>query len=232
MNRKSVLTSIALLLFATVVSINVTACGDDTDDLGIASGIVSGTVYDSGRSVIPDVVVSIGNDTTTTDANGNYVFTNLQPGTYQIEFVLSSLPAGFVVAPQDAGSNDGLDSDGNPTTDPVKGLLGSMAPSGGYKGFGQGLIVEVMCAALTASNRGPQMGSFMANDGKRIGCGQFFIAIEPNLFSGGAFAKQVTALVKSITAQEGARLPNARRTETARRLAKEGLPISKALCSA
>lgn len=122
-----------------------------------------------------------------------------------------------------------LDSDGNPTTDPVKGLLGSMAPSGGYKGFGQGLIVEVMCAALTASNRGPQMGSFMANDGKRIGCGQFFIAIEPNLFSGGAFAKQVTALVKSITAQEGARLPNARRTETARRLAKEGLPISKAL---
>jgi (2R)-3-sulfolactate dehydrogenase (NADP+) len=122
-----------------------------------------------------------------------------------------------------------LDSDGKPTTDAEKGLAGSMAPSGGYKGFGQGLIVEVMCAALTGSNRGPQMGSFMANDGKPIGCGQFFIAIEPDLFSGGTFAKQVTALAKSITAQEGARLPNARRTETAKRLSKEGLPISKAL---
>ncbi len=122
-----------------------------------------------------------------------------------------------------------LDSAGKPTTNPQEGLAGSMAPAGGYKGFGQGLIVEVMCAALTGSFRGPQMGSFMANDNKPIGCGQFFIAIEPTMFSGGAFAKQVTALAKSITAQEGARLPNARRTETARRLSKEGLPISQAL---
>ena len=122
-----------------------------------------------------------------------------------------------------------LDRSGNPTTDPAEGLVGSMAPSGGYKGFGQGLIVEVMCAALTGSFRGPQMGSFMANDGKPIGCGQFFIAIAPDMFSGGAFAKQVTALAKSITAQEGARLPNSRREANRKRLTREGLPISKSL---
>jgi (2R)-3-sulfolactate dehydrogenase (NADP+) len=122
-----------------------------------------------------------------------------------------------------------LDKDGNPTTDPLKGLAGSMVPAGNYKGFGQGLIVEVMCAALTGSFRGPQMGSFTENDGKPIGCGQFFIAIEPDLFSGGAFAKQVKALAKSITSQEGARLPNARREANIKRLSKEGLTISKAL---
>ena len=122
-----------------------------------------------------------------------------------------------------------LDRDGNPTTDPAKGLEGSMAPSGGYKGFGQGLIVEVMCAALTGSSRGPQMGSFMANDGRPIGCGQFFIAIAPDQFSGGHFAKQVAALARSITAQDGARLPNARREANIKRLSKEGLPIGKAL---
>ena len=122
-----------------------------------------------------------------------------------------------------------LDSDGKPTTDPAKGLEGSMAPSGGYKGFGWGLIVEVMCAALTGSNRGPQMGSFMLNDGKPIGCGQFFIAIEPEMLSAGAFAKQVTALTKSITSQEGARLPNSRRAANIKRLSKEGIPIDKAL---
>jgi (2R)-3-sulfolactate dehydrogenase (NADP+) len=122
-----------------------------------------------------------------------------------------------------------LDRHGQPTTDPVKGLEGSMAPAGGYKGFGQGLMVEVMCAALTGSLRGPQMGSFMENDGKPIGCGQFFIAIEPNLFSGGAFARQVSALAKSITAQKGARLPNSRREANIKRLRKEGLPISRAL---
>jgi len=122
-----------------------------------------------------------------------------------------------------------LDPDGEPTTDPARGLAGSMAPAGGYKGFGQGLIVEVMCAALAGAKRGPEMGSFMANDGRPIGCGQFFIALEPKAFSGGAFTKQVTALAKSITGQEGARLPNSRREANQKRLAKEGLPIGRAL---
>jgi (2R)-3-sulfolactate dehydrogenase (NADP+) len=122
-----------------------------------------------------------------------------------------------------------MDVEGKPTTDPARGLAGSMAPAGGYKGFGQGLIVEVMCAALAGAWRGPQMGSFMANDGKPIGCGQFFIALEPKAFSGGRFAKQVTALAKSITSQDGARLPNARRAANQKRLAKEGLPIDRVL---
>ena len=122
-----------------------------------------------------------------------------------------------------------LDPQGRPTTDPLQGLAGSMAPAGGHKGFGQGLIVEVMCAALAGALRGPQMGSFMENDGRPIGCGQFFIAIEPGLFSGGDFDLQVAALKKSITTQEGARLPNARREANARRLAKQGLPIERAL---
>ncbi|NJO33962.1 MAG: Ldh family oxidoreductase [Rhodospirillales bacterium] len=108
-------------------------------------------------------------------------------------------------------------------------MLGLNVAGGGYKGFGQGLIVEVMCAALAGAWRGPQMGSFMANDGKPIGCGQFFIALDPKAFSGGAFAKQITALAKSITSQDGARLPNARRAANQRRLAKEGLPIDRAL---
>ncbi|MEZ5833771.1 MAG: Ldh family oxidoreductase [Dongiaceae bacterium] len=122
-----------------------------------------------------------------------------------------------------------FDADGKPTTDPVRGLEGSMAPAGGYKGFGIGLIVEVMCAALAGAKRGPEMGSFMANDGKPIGCGQFFIALEPKAFSGGAYAKQIAALAKSITSQEGARLPNARRAANQKRLSKAGLPIDGAL---
>lgn len=122
-----------------------------------------------------------------------------------------------------------LDKDGKPTTDANEGLAGSMAPAGGYKGFGQGLIVEVMCAALTNSFRGPQMGSFMLNDGKHIGCGQFFIAIEPQMFSGGGFDRQVNALMKSITSQEGARLPNSRRESNIKQLSKEGVPIARDL---
>jgi (2R)-3-sulfolactate dehydrogenase (NADP+) len=122
-----------------------------------------------------------------------------------------------------------LDKFGKPTTDPHKGLEGSMAPAGGYKGFGLGLIVEVMCAALSGANRGPEMGSFMANDGRPIGCGQFFMALEPKSFSGGAFDRQIKALTKSILSQEGTRLPNSRRQANQRRLKREGLPIDRAL---
>jgi (2R)-3-sulfolactate dehydrogenase (NADP+) len=122
-----------------------------------------------------------------------------------------------------------LDKDGKPTTDAARGLEGSMAPSGGYKGFNQGLIVEIMCAAMAGALRGPQMGSFVENDGRPIGCGQFFIALEPRMFSGGAFQKQLKALAKSVTDQPGARLPNSRREANIKRLSSEGLPIAKPL---
>jgi (2R)-3-sulfolactate dehydrogenase (NADP+) len=104
-----------------------------------------------------------------------------------------------------------------------------MAPAGGYKGFGLGLIGETLCAALAGANRGPEMGSFMEDDGLPIGCGQFFVALEPKVFSGGLFDKQVERLIGSIIAQPGARMPNAKREESQKKLMKSGIPIDKAL---
>ena len=49
----------------------------------------------------------------TTDANGNYLFTNLKPGTYSVQFDKTTLPAGYVITGKDAGGNDALDSDAN-----------------------------------------------------------------------------------------------------------------------
>jgi (2R)-3-sulfolactate dehydrogenase (NADP+) len=118
-----------------------------------------------------------------------------------------------------------LDRFGNPTTNPLEGLNGSMVPLGGYKGFGLALMVEVMSAAMAGALRGPEMGSFTENDDRVIGCGQFFIALEPTLFAGGLFDKQVKALTRSITEQEGARMPNARREANIKRFMKEGLCI-------
>jgi len=122
-----------------------------------------------------------------------------------------------------------LDAAGQPTTDAAQGLLGSMAPAGGYKGFGMALLVEVMCACVAGALRGPEMGSFMDDDGRMVGCGQFFIALAPEVFSGGAFQKQLKALMASITTQDGARLPNARREANIKRLSKEGIVISRDL---
>jgi len=46
-----------------------------------------------------------------TDANGNYQFTNLKPGTYSVQFDKSTLPEGMNFTTAHAGSNDKVDSD-------------------------------------------------------------------------------------------------------------------------
>lgn len=122
-----------------------------------------------------------------------------------------------------------LDAAGAPTTDAKAGLAGSMAPAGGVKGFSIGLLVEVLCAALAGGKLGLQQGSFTDNDGLPIDNGQFFIAIDPQGFSGGGFDATLQQLMTSITEQEGARLPNARREANKRRLAVEGLEIDAGL---
>lgn len=100
-----------------------------------------------------------------------------------------------------------LDPDGNPTTDPEVGLKGSMAPSGGYKGVGVALLVETMAAAMTGATLGKDASPFSGTKGGPPKTGQFFLAIDPEATSGGAFAARMAALAGAIHAQEGAHLP-------------------------
>ncbi len=51
--------------------------------------------------------------TTKTDAFGNYIFTNLNAGSYVVEFVK---PVGYTSSPKDAGTDDAKDSDADITT--------------------------------------------------------------------------------------------------------------------
>ncbi|MCW1968103.1 MAG: carboxypeptidase regulatory-like domain-containing protein [Anaerolineae bacterium] len=52
--------------------------------------------------------------TTSTDANGIYLFQNLKPGNYYLIFDLGTLPAGLMVTAANIGSDDSVDSDVNP----------------------------------------------------------------------------------------------------------------------
>ena len=125
-----------------------------------------------------------------------------------------------------------LDANGDPTTDAGAGLDGSMAPAGGVKGFSIGLLVEVLCAALAGGRLGPDQGSFTDNDGKPIDNGQFFVAFDSGKFSGGGFDQTITKLITSITEQDGARLPNARREANKQQLAERGIPIESEIYAA
>jgi (2R)-3-sulfolactate dehydrogenase (NADP+) len=124
-----------------------------------------------------------------------------------------------------------LDKNGQPTDDPAKGLAGSLAPAGGAKGFNMAVMVEIMCACMTGSALASNMGSFTENDGRTVDCGQFFIAFDMQKFAKDTFHKQLAILLKSITAQKGARLANSRRAANLAKNKKRGLSIDAALYS-
>jgi LPXTG-site transpeptidase (sortase) family protein len=76
-------------------------------------------IQNAGETGISNVTVNLYTgagslqNTTTTDASGHYLFSDLNPGNYYVEFVL---PAGYVYSPQDQGADDALDSDANITS--------------------------------------------------------------------------------------------------------------------
>jgi hypothetical protein len=72
-------------------------------------------IQDQGEAPVPGVVVNLFDPqgdrvaTTTTDADGHYVFDGLVPGDYTVTF---TVPDGYVTSPTDAGDDDAADSDG------------------------------------------------------------------------------------------------------------------------
>lgn len=122
-----------------------------------------------------------------------------------------------------------LDADGNPTTDADAALQGSMAPSGGYKGVGTGLMVELFAAAMTGANLGIDAAPFSGTSGGPPRTGQFFIAVDPAPGSGGDFAARLSRLVDAIDDQPPARVPGSRRFAARSRSQREGVEVDEGL---
>lgn len=98
---------------------------DGLQDLG-ETGVPNVTV--TLRTPGPDGIAGTGDDVTigtkVTDALGEYMFERLPSGPYFVEF--SNLPAGFVRSPQNAGSDDNIDSD-VPTTGAARSQIINLA---------------------------------------------------------------------------------------------------------
>lgn len=120
------------------------------------------------------------------------------------------------------------DKNGNPTTDANEALKGSMEPSGGYKGFGAGLMVEILASCLSGAVLSKDATPFSGTVGGPPKTGQCFIAFDPDAFSNG-FNSQITELAEAITSQEGARLPGSRRKTNRENIAQNGVMVDAAL---
>ena len=122
-----------------------------------------------------------------------------------------------------------LDADGQPTTNAAEGLAGSMVPSGGYKGVGSALLVELMAACLTGAMTGTLASPFSGDKGGPPRTGQLFIAIDPAATSGGFFAERLTMVLRAFAAEPGARVPGSAKRSARERASVHGVRIDAGL---
>lgn len=102
-----------------------------------------------------------------------------------------------------------LDADGQPTTDPSAAIGGSLVSLGGleagYKGWGFGLMVEILAAGLTGSRFSRDVKPLKAPEGAPHDLGQFYLLIDPS--SAPDFAERIAELAAVVEADNGSRMP-------------------------
>lgn len=123
-------------------------------------------------------------------AIGNNPFSFAFPAGKQLPVIFdcacSTVAEGKIIVAKNAGQRipEGwaLDSDGNPTTDPVQALKGFILPAGGPKGYGLAVVMELLCGVLTNASTGTHLTSIYADVDKPQNCGNFFAAIRIDAF--------------------------------------------------
>ena len=98
-----------------------------------------------------------------------------------------------------------LDADGNPTTDPAKAIAGSLVSMGGYKGWGFGLLAELMAAGMTGGVASRDVKPLKAPEGPPHDLGQYYLLIDPELSP--AFYDRLAQVAEGVACDDGARMP-------------------------
>ena len=98
-----------------------------------------------------------------------------------------------------------LDAEGAPTTDPTAALGGSLTSMGGYKGWGLGLMAEILTAGLTGSVLSQDVRPLKAPEGPPHDLGQVYVLIDPTVSE--AFGARLAALAGAVAQDPGARMP-------------------------
>jgi LDH2 family malate/lactate/ureidoglycolate dehydrogenase len=106
-----------------------------------------------------------------------------------------SIPAGWA-----------MDKEGVPTTSTDEAYHGLLMPLGGYKGSGLAVMVEILCAVLSGSAIGTELGGIRF-PGKPVRVGQFYLAIDVARFlpveEFGARMDKLIRMLKSTAPAKG-----------------------------
>jgi (2R)-3-sulfolactate dehydrogenase (NADP+) len=164
-----------------------------------------------------------------------FAFPRMSTDPIVVDLALTTVTRGKIMVAMQKGERipEGwaLDRHGKPTTDPKEAIeQGSLFPIGGAKGAMLALAFELVCAALTGAAIGPEADSFFSEEGNKPRIGQAFLAIDPGALAGkGKYFERVETVVRTMLADEGVRLPGAKRFASEKKLAAEGIEIADEL---
>lgn len=138
------------------------------------------------------------------------------PMRLHFDFSTSSVALGKITMAKAAGESipEGwaIDAQGQPTTDPEAALSGSLLSTGGYKGWGLGLMVELLAAGIAGGVNSLDVKALKAPEGNPHDLGQCYLLIDPATF-GDHFDDRFARLADAVAEQADARLPGAVRRE-------------------
>ena len=106
----------------------------------------------------------------------------------------------------------------------------SAAGIGGTKGAMLALVIEILAVALTGAHFGFEAAPLDDDDGNRPRIGQAFILVEPGALAGrDGYDARIETLIGEMLADEGARLPGARRWALERSARETGIELPAGL---
>ncbi len=98
-----------------------------------------------------------------------------------------------------------IDAQGKPTTDPEAALAGSLVSMGGYKGWGFGLMAELLAAGMTGGVASQDVKPLKAPEGPPHDLGQYYLLMDPDL--SGVFGDRLEQVIDAVARDEGTRIP-------------------------
>lgn len=90
------------------------------------------------------------------------------------------------------------DSAGDPTDDPKAAIDGLLLPSGGHKGFGLALMVDMLTGVLSGGAFGQAVQGLYADTSTPNDCAHFFLALNPTMFGTSDLADRAAQLAVQI----------------------------------
>ncbi|MEL6282655.1 MAG: Ldh family oxidoreductase [Pseudomonadota bacterium] len=105
-----------------------------------------------------------------------------------------------------------VDANGRPTTDPAEALNGSLVSVGGYKGWGFGLMAELLASGMTGSALSHDVQPLKAPTGRPHDIGQYYLMIDHS--SSPEFLDRLLSLKELVASDPGTRMPGQTQSES------------------